>query len=158
MSDLSDTFQLAFPTDTEIVMTRVFDAPRALVFEAMTRPEHVAKWWGSTDELDVELDFRVGGKWRFVERAPDGQNYAFHGEIREIVPGERVVQTFEFEGMPGHVLVETMRLTEEDGKTTVTTTSAFDTREERDGMVASGMEQGARASYDRLEALLATLG
>lgn len=157
MSNLSDTFQLAFPTDTEIVMTRVFDAPRALVFEAMTTPEHVAKWWGTTDTLDVELDFRVGGKWRFVEHAPDGQTYAFHGEIREIVPGERVVQTFEFEGMPGHVLVETMQLAEEGGKTTVTTTSVFDTKEERDGMVASGMETGARASYDRLEALLASL-
>jgi uncharacterized protein YndB with AHSA1/START domain len=145
------------PSDREIVMTRVFDAPRALVFEAHSNIEHVKRWWGRGNPLDCEMDFRPGGKWRFVEHAPDGQSYAFRGEYREIVPPERIVQTFEFEGMPGHVSVETLVLTEHDGKTTLTSTTVFDSVEDRDGMLQSGMEDGANQSMDLLDELLAEL-
>ena len=145
------------PSDREIVMTRVFDAPRALVFEAHSKIEHITKWWGRGNPLDCELDFRPGGSWRFVEHAPDGESYGFHGEYREIVAPERIVQTFEFEGMPGHVSVETLVFEEQDGKTTLTSTTVFDTVEDRDGMLQSGMETGAKESLDHLAALLATL-
>src|SRR3712207_815152 len=93
--------------DREIVMTRVFDAPRELVFEAHSRCEHVKQWWGRGNPLDCEMDFRPGGSYRFVEHAPDGGEYAFRGEYREIERPERIVWTFEWEGMPGHVSVET---------------------------------------------------
>lgn len=148
---------LTLPSDTEITLSRVFDAPRHLVWTAMTQPEHIRRWWGRGHELDVTLDFRPGGSYRYVERAPDGMTYAFRGEIREIIPEERIVQTFEFEGMPGHVAVETMVLTERDGKTDVTTTSTFSSKEDRDHMLSSGMETGADQSYDALAALLAEL-
>jgi uncharacterized protein YndB with AHSA1/START domain len=133
-------------------MVRVFDAPRELVFEAHTKCEHLKQWWGlKTSELVVcDLDFRVGGKYRFVERQTDGSEDAFHGEFREIVRPERIVQTFEYEGMPGHISVDTMVLEERDGKTTLTGTSLFSSKEDRDGMAASGMEVGANESYDSL--------
>ncbi|MEJ3748013.1 SRPBCC family protein [Actinomycetes bacterium KLBMP 9797] len=148
---------VTLPSDLEIKMVRVFDAPRELVFEAHAKVEHVKQWWGRGNPLDCEMDFRPGGSYRFVEHADDGQEYAFRGEYREIAPPERIVQTFEFEGMPGHVCVETLELTEEGGKTTVTSVTRFDTKEERDGMVASGMEDGARQSYEALEAYLAKI-
>src|SRR5213592_3453630 len=96
------------PSDREIVLTRVFDAPRALVFEAHSRCEHVRRWWGRGNPLDCEMDFRPGGTYRFVEHAPGEGDFAFRGEYREIVAPERIVQTFEFEGLPGHVSVETL--------------------------------------------------
>jgi uncharacterized protein YndB with AHSA1/START domain len=144
------------PSDLEIVMTRVFDAPRALVFEAHSKREHVTKWWGRGNPLDCEMDFRPGGSYRFVEHADDGE-WAFRGEYREIVAPERIVQTFEFEGMPGHVSVETLTFEEHDGKTILTSTTRFDSVEDRDGMLQSGMEQGAAESMDKLDELLATL-
>lgn len=145
------------PSDREIVMTRVFDAPRALVFEAHSRCEHVKRWWGRGNPLDCELDFRPGGSYRFVEHAPDGNQYAFRGEYREIVAPERIVQTFEFEGMPGHISVETLVLEEHDGKTTLTSTSVFASKEDRDGMLEAGMEAGANESMDKLAELLAAM-
>lgn len=155
MSNKTDRgMRLTLPSDTEITMSRAFDAPRHLVWAAMTQPEHIKRWWGRGNELDVTLDFRVGGSYRYVEHAPDGNDYAFRGEIREIVPQERVVQTFEFEGLPGHVAVETMVLEEQDGKTILTTTSTFSSKEDRDGMLGSGMETGANQSYEALDALL----
>jgi uncharacterized protein YndB with AHSA1/START domain len=150
---------LTVKSDLEIELTRVFDAPRLLVFEAMSKPEHLRRWWGprgSTMPI-CEIDFRPGGAWRFVIRKPGGQEYAFRGEFRDIVAPERMVQTFEFEGMPGAVSVETMTLSEHDGKTTVTSISRFDSIEARDGMIQSGMEKGAAETYDRLEELLRTL-
>src|SRR3954471_20464879 len=125
----SGSLTVTTPSDREIVMTRVFDAPRALVFEAHSKCEHLKKWWGRGNPLDCEIDFRPGGAWRFVEHAPDGGDYGFHGEYREIVAPERIVQTFEFDGMPGHVSVETLVLDEQDGKTTLTSTSVFDSVE-----------------------------
>jgi uncharacterized protein YndB with AHSA1/START domain len=144
------------PSDREIVMTRVFDAPRTLVFEAHSTCEHLRKWWARGNPMDCEQDFRPGGTYRFVEHAPDGEDYAFRGEYREIAAPERIVQTFEFEGMPGKVLVETLVFTEEGGKTTLTSTSVFDSVEDRDGMLQSGMETGARQSMDALAELLAS--
>jgi uncharacterized protein YndB with AHSA1/START domain len=107
--------------------------------------------------VTCEMDFRRGGAWRFVLREANGVEYAFRGEYREIVAPERVVQTFEFEGMPGAVSVETMTLSERDGRTTLTTTSTFDSVEARDGMLRSGMETGAAETYDRLEEHLRTM-
>ncbi|MFE9688566.1 SRPBCC family protein [Micromonospora sp. NPDC005806] len=154
---MSDDLTVTLPSDLEIKMVRVFDAPRELVFEAHAKSEHLKHWWGRGNPVDCEMDFRPGGTYRFIEHAPDGQQYAFRGEYREIQVPERIVQTFEFEGMPGHVCVETLELTEESGKTTVTSVTRFDTKEERDGMVSSGMEGGARESYDALAAYLAKL-
>jgi uncharacterized protein YndB with AHSA1/START domain len=154
-SDLTVTL----PSDLEISMTRTFDAPRALVFKAFTDRELIPQWWGLRDSVTIvdKLDLRPGGEWRFVQRSPDGTEYGFHGEFREITPPDRITWTFEFEGMPGHVLVETLTFTEATGRTTITTNSVFDTVEDRDGMLKSGMEQGAAESYDRLAELLATM-
>ena len=154
---MSANLAVTMPSDLEIRMVRVFDAPRELVFGAHSSCEHVKHWWGRGNPLDCEMDFRPGGKWRFVEHAPDGEKYAFRGEYREIQAPARIVWTFEFEGMPGQICVETMEPTEEGGKTTITSVTRFDTKEERDGMVSSGMAEGARESYDALEAYLAKL-
>lgn len=155
----SHTLTVTTPSDREIVMTRTFDAPRELVFEAMTKPEHMKEWWGPRGyTLPVcEIDLRPGGAYRFVSADAEGNEYAFRGEYREIVPPEKIVWTFEFEGMPGNVSVDTMVLTEEDGKTTITSTSVFDAVEQRDGMLDSGMETGAAETYDRLAELLEKL-
>jgi uncharacterized protein YndB with AHSA1/START domain len=155
---MSDNLTVTLPSDLEIEMTRVFDAPRTLVFEAHSKCEHIKRWWGRKDnELDCDMDFRSGGHYRFVQRAPDGDEYAFRGEYREIVEPEKIVQTFEFEAMPGHVLVETLTFDEQDGKTTVTSRSVFQSVEDRDGMLASGMQEGATDSYNQLAEYLATL-
>jgi len=150
---------LTVPSDREIVLTRTFDAPRRLVWEALTRPEHVPQWWGprGTTMLVDKMDLRPGGAWRFVSRGPDGSEHGFRGEYREIVPPERIVQTFEWEGLPGHISVETLTLEERDGRTTITGTSVFDSVEDRDGMLQSGMETGAAETYDRLEEHLRTM-
>jgi uncharacterized protein YndB with AHSA1/START domain len=156
---MPNTLTVTTPSDLEIVLTREFDAPRALVFEALSKPEHLRNWWGqaaSTLTL-CEMDFRPGGKWRCVERDKDGQEFAFRGEVREIKRPERIVQTFEWEGLPGHISVETMHLDDLGGRTRITIRSVFDTVEDRDGMLQSGMEQGAGESYDRLEAYLTPL-
>jgi uncharacterized protein YndB with AHSA1/START domain len=148
------------PSDREIVMTRTFDAPRELVFEAHSSCEHMTNWWGPRkyEVASCEIDFRPGGSWRMVHKTADGsEEYGFRGEFREIVPPERIVWTFEWEGMPGHVSVETLTLEERDGKTTLTATSVYDTVEDRDGMLQSGMEEGAAEAYDRLDEYLVTL-
>ena len=148
------------PSDCEIRMTRLFDAPPALVFEAMSRPEHVKRWWGCLgDGYSVpvcEIDLRVGGKWRFVNRHPKGEA-AFHGEYMEIVPPRRVVFTEIFEEFPDVVSVVTSDLVEEDGKTRMTVSVVYPSRQVRDGVIASGMARGAGISYDRLEDLVVEL-
>jgi len=147
------------PSDKEIGMERVFDAPRDLVFEAHSSCEHLSHWWGPRkyEVVSCEVDFRPGGAWRIVHRGPDGEEYAFRGEYREIVPPERIVWTFEFEGWPGQVTVETMTLEEHDGKTTFTSTSVFDSVEARDAMLESGMESGAAEGMDQLDEYLEIL-
>lgn len=155
-----DSFQVTTPTDHEITMTRLFDAPRRLVFEAMSRPEHVKRWWGNLgDGYSVpvcEIDLRVGGKWRFVNEHPGGQA-AFHGEYLEIDPPGRMVFTEIFEEFPDVVTTVTSVLTEEGGKTRLTATVRYPSREVRDMVKSTGMEHGAGISYDRLEDLVAEL-
>jgi len=148
----SPTLTVTTPSDREIVMTRVFDAPRELVFEAHTSCEHLKHWWGPRRyELTVcDLDFRPGGAWRFVQRGAGGEEFAFRGEFREIVPPERIVWTFEFEGMPGHISVETLTLEDIGGKTRLTARAVYDSVEDRDAMLQSGMEEGAAETWDRL--------
>jgi len=159
MTNSSSATTFAMPSDREIVITRVFEAPRRLVFEALTKPEHIMRWWGlrSLTMVVCEMDFRLGGAWRFVLRGPDGADYGFRGVYREIAPPERIVSTFEFEGMPGHVSVETMTLVEQDGKTKLTSTCLYESVEDRDGHFNSGMEAGTKESYDRLAELLGTM-
>ena len=156
----SDSFKVTTPSDHEIRLTRLFDAPRQLVFEAMTKPEHIRQWWGCLgDDYSVpfcEVDLRVGGKWRFVNRHPKGEA-AFHGEYREIVPPSRVVFTEIFEEFPDVVSVVTSELTEEGGKTRLTATVRYPSMQVRDMVIASGMSRGAGISYDRLEDLVARL-
>src|SRR4051812_7601793 len=155
-----NSFEVTTPSETEIRMTRLFDAPRHLVFEAMSKPEHVKQWWGRLGEgysVPVcEIDLRVGGAWRFVNKHPRGEA-AFHGEYREITPPSRIVFTEIFEEFPDTVSVVTSELTEEGGKTRFTATVRYPSREVRDMVVASGMARGAGISYDRLEDLVAKL-
>jgi uncharacterized protein YndB with AHSA1/START domain len=156
----SDSFMVTTPSDQEIRLTRLFDAPRELVFEAMTKPEHVKQWWGRLGEgysVPVcEIDFRPGGKWRFVNRHPNGEA-EFYGEYREIDPPGRVVFTEIFAPFPDSVSVVTSELTEEGDKTRLTATVRYPSLQVRDMVVASGMARGAGISYDRLEDLLAEL-
>jgi len=152
-------YQITLPSDTELVMTRVFHAPRALVFQAHLDPKQVEQWWGPRAYTTIvdKLEARPGGQWRFINRRADGSEEAFRGEFREIVAPERITWTFEWEGLPGRIGLETVTFSEHDGLTTLTTTSHFDTRAERDGMLANGMEGGANESADQLEELLERL-
>lgn len=149
-----DTFKVTTPSDREIVLTRLFDAPRRLVFEAMTRPEHVRNWWGILDERYsvpvCEIDLRPGGKWRFVGRGPQG-DVEFYGVYHEIAPPERVVFTEIFAPFPDAESVVTSVLTEEGDKTRLTATCLYPSRDVRDMVMSSGMEKGAALSYDRLD-------
>jgi uncharacterized protein YndB with AHSA1/START domain len=153
----SESFKVTTPSDHEIRMTRLFNAPRQLVFDAMTKPEHVKQWWGRLGEgysVPVcEIDLRVGGAWRWVNRHPKGE-VAFHGEYREITPPSRVVFTEIFEQFPDTVSVVTYEFSEEGGKTRLTTTVWYPSIEVRDMVLGSGMARGAGISYDRLEDLV----
>jgi uncharacterized protein YndB with AHSA1/START domain len=156
----SDSFTVTTPSESEVRMTRLFNAPRELVFEAMTRPEHIQEWWGRLGEgysVPVcEVDLRPGGSWRFVNRHPAGEA-TFYGEYREIDPPHRVVFTEIFAAFPDSVSVVTSELTEEDGKTRLTATIRYPSPQIRDMVVQSGMSKGAGISYDRLEDLIARL-
>jgi uncharacterized protein YndB with AHSA1/START domain len=147
------------PTDREIRVERIFNAPRERVWRAFTDPKLVAQWWGRGNKLTIErMEVERGGHWRFVEHTSDGQQHGFEGRFREVVPPERLVQTFEWDGMPGYVAV-TSAVFEDlgDGRTKVATTSLFHTTMERDGMLHSGMETGLNESYVALDRLLTTL-
>ena len=148
---------IAEPGSHALSTSREFNAPRDLVYKALTDPGLVAKWWGlksTTTEID-KMEVKPGGLWRYIERDENGE-YAFHGVYHTVSP-EQIVYTFEFEGMPGHVLMSTTTLEENNGKTTITESSVFQSVEDRDGMIQSGMEQGAAESWDSLEELLATM-
>jgi uncharacterized protein YndB with AHSA1/START domain len=152
------TAKVTTPTDREIRIERVFNAPRDRVWKAFTDPKLVAQWWGRGNKLVIErMEVERGGHWRFVEHGPEGV-HGFEGRYREVTPEERLVHTFEWDGMPGHVIVETVTL-EDIGseRTRVVTVSLFHTTEERDGMLAAGMEQGLNESYAALDGLLAKL-
>jgi uncharacterized protein YndB with AHSA1/START domain len=144
----------------EIILERVFNAPRSLVYRAYTEPELIAQWWSGDHGATVveKSDVRPGGAWRYVQHAPDGSQYGFQGEYREIVPHEKLEYTFEFDGMPGHVLVETVRFIEQaPNQTLVTSTSVYETLEDLHGMLQTGMEEGSASGYNRLDALLVEL-
>src|SRR5215813_7984905 len=137
-------------------MKRVFDAPRSLVFDALTKPELLKRWYGPTGWSLVvcEVDLRVGGKWRFVSSLPDGKMIGQRGVYREIMPPERLMNTEAWEDWDaGETLVTTI-LVEQDGKTTYTSTILFPSQEVRDTVVKSGLEHGAAELYDKLDALL----
>ena len=148
---------VTLPSDREMVFEHTFDAPRELVFKVMYDPKHIPNWWGPSRLRTVvdAMEFRPGGKWRFLQYEPDGTLHAFYGEYIEIVPPERVVMTFAYEPWPNRVSRATHTLAERDGRTTLTAHMLFDTKEEREQM----MESGAKAGYDegmqRLAALLA---
>ncbi len=151
---------MTLPSDREILITREFDAPRELIWEATTKCEHMQNWWGPKRYTitSCDMDVRPGGKWRIVQRGEDGSEHGFRGEYREVVAPERCVQTFEYEGFPGHISVETLVLEElPGGRTKWVTRSVFDTPEDRDGMLSSGMEDGMRETMDRLAALLQSM-
>jgi uncharacterized protein YndB with AHSA1/START domain len=156
---MGDTEFVIEPGRQDIVITRVFDAPRDLVFKAVTDPTLIPNWWGPAKyEVIVDrAEVRPGGRWRFISRDTDGTEYAFKGVYHDLVAPERVVQTFEFEGAPGHVSLETLTLEEVDGKTKYVGVSVFQSVEDRDAMVQSGMEEGAREGMDRLEEVVRSL-
>jgi uncharacterized protein YndB with AHSA1/START domain len=143
------------PGAREIRIERIFNAPRDRVWKAFTDAKQLAQWWGRGHTLDIErLEVERGGHWRFVEHAPEGPQ-GFEGRFREVTPPERLVQTFEWDGMPGYVTVNTVTFQDlGDGRTLVITESQFFTTEERDGMVKSGMEGGLKESYAALDRLL----
>lgn len=154
------TSLFTLPSDLEIAGSRVLDAPPDLVFKAYTDPAVIPQWWGPsryTTTVD-KLDVRPGGAWRFVQRAADGGEHAFSGVFREVVPAKRLVFTFNYEALPGHEAVETVTLEAvEGGKTKVTDNMRFHNREDRDGMLQSGMEEGAAEAQERLVTALAKL-
>ncbi len=158
----SGTATVTLPTDEQILITREFDAPKELVYEAWTNPELVKRWWsGQRGEVTlVEIDLRVGGKWRYVMVASGGFEVGFHGEYREIVPNERIVSTEAFEGIPDpdeHASLNTLTLTETDGRTTLSVLVEHPTQEGRDAHINSGMEGGMQEAMDLLEQVAISL-
>ncbi|MDZ4720359.1 MAG: SRPBCC family protein [Roseiflexaceae bacterium] len=151
---------IAEPGKQEITITREFNAPRELVFRVLTDPALTPKWWGPRGLTTIidKMDVHAGGMWRFVQRDQQGNEFAFHGVYHAVIAPERVINTFEFEGMPGHVILETMTLeAQADGKTLLTASSVFQSVADRDGMLSSGMAEGSRESYERLDELLKLL-
>jgi uncharacterized protein YndB with AHSA1/START domain len=157
---MADTEFVIEPGRQDIVITRVFDAPCDVVFRAYTDPKLIPNWWGPRRYETVvdRMDARPGGTWRFLNRDADGTEYGFKGVYHDVVPSERIVQTFEFEGAPGHVALETLVLEDVDGKTKAVAQSVFQSVEARDAMVQSGMEEGARETWDRLDEVIQGLG
>jgi uncharacterized protein YndB with AHSA1/START domain len=155
----SGTAKVTLPTDEQILITREFDAPKHLVYKAWTTPELVKRWWsGERGEVtSAEIDLRVGGMWRYVMVANGGFEVAFHGEYREIVPNERLVSTEVYEGMPDAAALDTLTLTEVDGRTILTILVQHTSKEDRDAHIDSGMEGGMQEAMDRLEQVAVSL-
>jgi uncharacterized protein YndB with AHSA1/START domain len=152
---------VATPSDREITMTRVFNAPRRFVFEAMTRPDLLKRWFHGPDgwSLEVcEVDLRVGGAYRYVWRGPDGTQMGIRGVCKELAPPEKIVQTeaFDESWYPGEA-ISTLALVEKEGKTTLTMTILYETREIRDAVLKTPMAEGVESGYGRLDTLLETL-
>jgi uncharacterized protein YndB with AHSA1/START domain len=147
------------PTDTEILITREFDAPRHLVYKAWTTPDLIKRWWsGDRGEMTIaEVDLRVGGKWRFVMTAHGEFEVAFHGEYREIIPNERIVSTEVYEAMPEGQALSIVTFAESDGRTVLTLLMQLASKAERDAVISSGMEGGVREQMDHLEQVAASL-
>jgi uncharacterized protein YndB with AHSA1/START domain len=159
MAVSSRSASVTLPTDEQILITREFDAPKHLVYEAYTKPEHIRRWWhAKRGEVTVaEVDLRVGGGWRYVMVTPDGFEVAFHGEFREIVPNERIVSTEVYEGMPDAEALDTVTFTEIEGRTTLTILVQHTDKAGRDAHVESGMEDGLQDALDLLEELAVSL-
>jgi uncharacterized protein YndB with AHSA1/START domain len=161
MSDTTDTYKatVTLPTDDQILITREFDAPRHLVYQAWTTPELVKRWFGGShgEVTSAEIDLRVGGTWRHVVSACGGPETAFHGEYREIVANERIVSTEVFEGAPEAQSINTTTLTEHDGRTTMTVLVQHSSQVNRDAVIAAGMEIGMNAALDSLEQVAQSL-
>ena len=155
----SGTAKVTLPTDEQILITREFNAPKHLVYKAWTTPELVKRWWsGGHGEVTLaEIDLRVGGMWRYVMIANEGFEVGFHGEYREIVPDERIVSTEVYEGMPEGEALNTLTLTEADGRTTMTILVEHSCKEHRDAHIESGMEAGMQKSMDLLEQVAVSL-
>jgi uncharacterized protein YndB with AHSA1/START domain len=158
----SGTAVVTLPTDTQILITREFDAPKHLVYKAWTTPELIKRWWsgGMGDVTIAEVDLRVGGRWRYVMTADGGFEVGFHGEYREIVANELIVCTEVYEGMPegeGEAAVCTHTFTEKDGRTTLALRTQLASKEDRDAVINSGMETGMQAGWDLLEQVAVTL-
>jgi uncharacterized protein YndB with AHSA1/START domain len=149
----SGTATVSLPTDDQILITREFDAPAHLVWQAWTTPELVRRWWhANRGEMTVaEIDLRVGGTWRYAMVTPEGFEVAFHGKFREIVRNERLVSTEVYEGFPEGEAVDTLTLTEENGRTTMTILVQHSSKAHRDAHVESGMEDGLQDALDLLE-------
>jgi uncharacterized protein YndB with AHSA1/START domain len=161
----SGTATVTLPTDEQILIRREFDAPKHLVFRAWTTPDLVRRWWHANrgEVTVVEIDLRVGGKWRYVMVADGGLEVGFHGEYREIVPNERIVSTETYEGLPEGVseedgtTVNTATFAETDGRTTVTLLVQAPNKVSRDAIIASGMEDGLQDALDLLEQVAVSL-
>jgi len=149
---------LTVPSDREYRLERILNAKRERVWQAVSEPELLAQWWGRGNRLVIErFEFVRGGHWRFVEHSHDGE-HGFEGRYREIVPSERIVSSFEWDGMPAHVAIQTMTLEQlVDGRTKLVSTALFHTSAERDGMMQLGMEDGTNQSYEVLDRVLASL-
>ena len=156
---MSKTVITAEPGMPMVIITREFDAPRDLVFRAHTDPDLLVRWLGPRDlTLTVDrYEVRDGGTWRYVNTDADGNTFGFHGVFHGDPSPDAIVQTFEFEGAPGHVCLQTATLADRDGRTLLRTVSSFQSVEDRDAMVSSGMERGVRDSDERLAGLLAQL-
>jgi uncharacterized protein YndB with AHSA1/START domain len=152
------TLKVTTPSDREVVLTRVFDAPRAMVYDALTKPELLKRWFGPRGWSLVvcEVDLRVGGKWRFVLQGPDGTHMGMFGVYRELLRPERTVHTESFDDYPQSESIVTGVLVERDGKTTLTATVLYPSKEVRDAVIKSGMEHGAAETYDKLAEMLAS--
>ena len=153
-----DDMTVAAPGEREIVITRTFNASRALVYEALTKAEHIKNWWGPRQygAVSAVADFRAGGRYRYAQSGPVGE-VAFSGEIRESSP-ERIVYTEEYEAMPGHGGLVTVTLDERGSKTLMTLREVYESKTDRDAVIASGMEWGARLSYLQLDDVIDSLG
>jgi uncharacterized protein YndB with AHSA1/START domain len=152
----------AEPGERTILMTRFFEAPRELVWRAYTDPAAIPHWWGPARYATTveQMEVRPGGRWRYISRDAEGNEYAFNGEYREVVPPERLVATFQFEGAPGdapHSSLDSATFEERGGGTLLTIVSHFDSVEARDAMLSTDMEEGAAEGFDRLAAYVATL-
>jgi uncharacterized protein YndB with AHSA1/START domain len=155
----SRSAKVTLPADDQILITREFDAPKHLVYRAYTTPELVRRWWtAKRGEMTVaEIDLRVGGTWRYVMIAHGEMEVGFHGEYREIVPNERIVSTEVYEGFPDAEALNTLTLTERDGRTTLEVLVQHKTKEHRDGHIESGMEDGMQDAMDLLEQVAVSL-
>ena len=156
--DASNIAKVTAPVERELHIERIFNAPRERVWRAMTEAKLVAQWWGRGNKLVIErLEVERGGHWRFIEHAADGV-HGFEGRFREVTPPERLSMTFDWDGMPGHIVINTMTFHDlGDGRTKLVVNSQFHSTEERDGMLESGMEGGMNQSYAALDKVLASL-